>query len=190
LIRAKEELCEVFGFTWQRKYSYADTVAGTYRYALPADFNGGDISLRDTTNNVALQWIDNFKFNLKFPDPSVEPNNKIAGFTIKDRELWLIPPPGGVKRLELEYGRSGDDATATDISYLPEMMRFKMCDFAIYQAFLLLQEYQTASMYKANWMESIKKSKRQSGKQRWADTGFQALTWQQQYSARYNQVNR
>ena len=190
LIRAKEELCEVFGFTWQRKYSYADTVSGTYRYALPKDYSGGEVSLRDTTNNQALNWIDNYRFNLKFPDPSEEGSSNISGFTIKDRELWLIPPPNGVKRLELEYGRSGDDVTNTDVAYLPEIMRFKMCDFAIFQAFLTLQEYDKASLFKGEWMSGIQKSKRQSGKQRWANSGFQALTWQQAYSARFNQVGK
>jgi len=92
--------------------------------------------------------------------------------------------------LELEYGRSGDDSTTTDISYLPEIMRFKICDFATYQSFMILQEYEKAQLFKAEWMQGIKKSRRQSGKQKWTNTGFQALTWQQSYSARHNQVGR
>jgi|TARA_R100001530_G_scaffold76552_1_gene53749 hypothetical protein len=190
LIRAKEELCEVFGFTWQRKYSYADTAASTYRLAMPADYGGGEVRLRDMTNNRFLEWIDPYRFDIKFPDPSEESNNKLQAFTIKDRELWVIPPPTGVIRLELEYGRTGEDSTATDVSFLPELMRFKICDYAIYQCFLLLHEYEKASLFKGEWMEGIKKSKRQSGKQKWAMSGFQALSWQQQYSARYYQAGR
>lgn len=187
LIRAKEELCEVFGFTWQRRYQYMDTVAGQYRYALPADFIGGEVRLRDTTNNRFLEWLDNYKFDLKYPDPSEESNNKTVAFTIKDRELWIIPPGGGVYRLELEYNRSGDDSTATDVSYIPEPLRFKICDFAIYQAFLSLHLWQQAQLYKAEWMNGLTKSRRADRKKKWSASGFQALTWQQAYSAEYNQ---
>lgn len=187
LIRAKEELCEVFGFTWQRKYVYADTTAGSSRYAMPPDYSGGEVRLRDTTNNRFLTWIDPFRYDLKYPDMSEESSDKPTGFTIKDRELWLINPAGGTYRLELEYGRSGDDSTAPDVSYIPEIMRFKMCDFGTYQGFLILHEYEKASMFKAEWMQGIQKSRRQSGKQRWANSGFQALTWQQQYTARQHQ---
>jgi hypothetical protein len=155
---------------------------------MPADYSGGEVRLRDITNDRFLTWLDNYRFDLKFPDPSEESNNKTQGFATKDRELWLVPPPGGVYRLELEYGRSGDDTTPTDVSYLPEIMRFKICDFATYQSFLLLQEYEKANLFKGEWMSGIKKSRRQSGKQRWANSGFQALTWQQEYTARYNQV--
>ncbi len=190
LIRAKEELMEVFGFTWQRKYSYADTVASQYRYAMPADYDGGEVRLRDQTNNYFLEWLDNFRFDLKFPDPSAESNNKVRGFTIKDRELWLIPPAAAAYRLELEYGRSGDDSTATDISYLPEIGRFRICDAAIRESFLILQEWDKAKLYENKWDRGVSKSRRQSGKQRWAMGGWQALTWQQQYSARYHQVGK
>ncbi len=186
LVRAKEELCEVFGFTWQRKYSYADTVAAQYRYALPKDY-AGEPRLRDTTSNRFLEFYDNFRYDLKYPDMSEETANEPPGFTVKDRELWLINPPAGVYRLELEYNRSGDDSTATDITYLPELMRFKICVFASYQGFLILHEYEKAQIFREEWMEGLLKSKRQSGKQKWASSGYQALTWQQAYVAGYHQ---
>lgn len=188
LIRAKEELCEVFGFTWQRKYSYADTVSGTYRYALPADYNGGEVRLRDITNDRMLDWLDPYRFDLKWPDMSEESNDTLEVFTIKDRELWTYPPAGGAYRLELEYGRSGDDSTPNDVSYIPELLRFKICDFAIYQSFLLLHDWNAASLYKQEWMAGLRKSKRNDGKKKWAASGFQALTWQQEYTAKYNQA--
>jgi hypothetical protein len=61
-----------------------------------------------------------------------------------------------------------------------------MCDFAIYQAFLILQQWQAASLYKAEWMEGLMTSKREDNKKKWSMMG-QALTWQQEYNARYNQ---
>jgi len=187
IIRGKEELCERFGFTWQRKYSYADTTSGSYRYALPADYSGGEIRLRDMTNDLFLEYLDNYKFDLKWPDMSEESNDKPQAFTIKDREVWLYPPAGGTYRLELEYGRSGDDSTTTDVSYIPEPLRFKVCDFAIFQAFRALHMWQEASVYKQDWMEGLLKAKRSDGKKKWANSGFQCLTWQQAYNARYNQ---
>ena len=187
IIRAKQELCEVFGFTWQRRYQYADTVAGTYRYALPKDFAGGDVRLRDTTNDRFLEWIDPFRFDLKFPDVSKESRNKTQVFTIKDRELWISPPPAAVYRLELDYGRAGDDSTAADVTYLPELMRFKCGDYAIYKGFMSLHMWQEAQLWKQEWMEGLLKSRRADKRKRWAATGYQALTWQQAYSAEFNQ---
>ena len=186
LARAKNHLMERFGFTWQRKFAYASSVASTYRYAMPLDYAGGSVSLRDTTNDRSITYMDPAKFDLKFPDPSAESNDKTEGFTIKNRELWLVPPSAGVYTLELEYSRSGDDTTTTDISYIPEVLRFKMCDFAIYQSFLIHQQWQAASLYKAEWMEGLMVSKREDNKKKWSMMG-QALTWQQEYNARYNQ---
>ena len=57
LIRAKEHLMERFGFTWQRKYVYASTAANTHVYAMPADYTGGRVTLRDITNDRSLTFI-------------------------------------------------------------------------------------------------------------------------------------
>ena len=188
IVRAKQALCEVFGFTWQRRYSYADTVAATYRYALPADFMGGEVRLRDMTNDRFLDWIDPFRFDLKYPDVSKESNSKPQSFTIKDRELWIVPAAGAVYRLEFEYGRTGDDSTTSDISYLPESMRFKCADFAIYQSFMILHDFPKAQIYKQEWMEGLLKGKRADNRKKWAHSGFQAMTWQQEYAAKFNQT--
>jgi hypothetical protein len=186
LIRAKEHLMERFGFTWQRKYAYCSSVADQYRYAMPADYAGGRVTLRDTTNDRELGYMDPAKFDLKYPDPSAESSDKSDVYTVKNRELWLIPASAAVYTLELEYSRSGDDSTATDISYIPEVLRFKMCDFAVYQSFLLLHQWQAASLYKQEWMEGMMVSKREDNKKKWSEFG-QALTWQQAYNAKYNQ---
>ncbi len=189
LIRAKEELCELFGFTWQRKYSYADCVAAQYRYALPADFFGGSFSLRDMTNNKKLDRIDPYKFDLKWPDVSAESSGKPSAFTIKDRELWLNKPSGSTYRLEAEYDRTGDDSTATDISYIPEILRFRMCDFALWQSYLILHMEEKAAYYENQWVQGMRKSKRGDKMKKFAATGFQALTWQQEYNAKFNQAS-
>jgi len=191
LIRAKEELCEVMGFTWQRRYAYATAVAGTYRYALPPDYSGGTVSLRDTTNDWKLKQIDRFRFDLLYPDPSYETSNEPTVFCIKDRELWVVPPPSGTPTLELEYERSGDDNTTTDVSYLPEVMRFKICDFAVFQAFRILHMWQEASLYRKDWMDGLLKAKRADSKKKWASVEYQALSCLQVYRNRYNQgINR
>ena len=187
IVRAKEMLCEAFGFTWQRRYSYADTVADQYRYALPADYAGGEVRLRDMTNNSFLEWVEPFRFDLKYPDVTKESSNKPIAYTIKDRELWIVPAAGAVYRLELEYGRTGDDSSASDVTYLPESMRFKCADFATYQGFMILHDFPKAQVYKQEWMEGLLAGKRADNRKRWAHSGFQALTWQQAYAAQQNQ---
>lgn len=186
IIRGKQELTEVFGFTWQRKYSYCDATASSYRYNLPPDYGGHPV-LRDMTNDFRPEYIDPHKFDLKWPDMSEETNGDTEAFTVKDRELWIYPPADAAIRFELEYQRTGDDSTANDLSYIPESLRFKICDFGIYQGFKILHMWQEASAYKQDWMEGLLKAKRSDGKKKWAATGFQALSWQQAYTARYAQ---
>ncbi len=187
LIRAKEELCDVYGFTWQRCYSSAATVSSQVIYALPKDFQGGRAALRDTTNDVMLEWISPYQYDLKYPDPSVESNSEPVAFTIKDRELWLIPPPAGVYTVELEYDRSGDDSTATAIDYIPELFRFRMCDKALAEGFKILHRFDVSQQYEASWSKTLQVAKRNDSKKKWGSSGFQALSWQQAYVASYNQ---
>lgn len=187
LIRAKGELCEVMGFTWQRRYAYADTVASAFRYALPPDFAGGRFALRDLTSDFSPAFLDSHRYDLKFPDPSAEDEDSPDGFTIKGNELWLIPPPDAVYRLELDYDRSGDDNTTTDFAYIPQALRFKCCDFAIFQAFRSLHMWQEAALYKQDWMEGLLKAKRSDSKKRWAACGYRGMSWAAEYSDRLNQ---
>jgi len=51
LKRGKMELAEAKGFTFDRKYAAVTLVADQYIYGLPPDYNGGSVSLRDTTND-------------------------------------------------------------------------------------------------------------------------------------------
>jgi len=175
------------GFTWQRRFAYAACVAGTFKYALPPDYNGGEVTLRNTTDDFKLKFIDHFRYDLLYPDPSAETNNHPTVFTIKNNELWLCPPPNGTDQLELEYGRSGDDNTPTDVSYLPQIMRFKICDFAVFQSFRMLHMWQEAGLYRQDWMDGLLKAKRADGKKKWASVEYQALSCFQVYRGRGSQ---
>ncbi len=177
LIRGKEELLEEFDFPWKRLFVYADTADGTYRYALPKDFTNEETLVRDLDQDRRLSFMDRISFNTDYPDPAGSGNATPRIYTIKDRELWLHAPANGIYRLELEYQRSGDDATATDISYLPELMRFKICDFATFRSFLKLEQFDSANMYKMEWERGLKKSKRRDGVSKWAELGFHMRNW-------------
>lgn len=187
LIRAKQELAETKNYTWRRRYAYADTTAGTYRYALPPDYAGGPISIRDLSNNRELDLWPDHLFAAKFPDPSEEPFNEPMAACVKDRELWLVPPPDGVYRIEMEYSRSGDDVTSTDFSWLPEIERFRCCDFAVAQAFKSLHMWEVAALYSQDWNQGVAKARVADGKRKWARIGYQAASWLQLSAARRHQ---
>jgi hypothetical protein len=177
LIRAKEELAEIKNFTWSRKYMYADTVAGTWRYALPADYHGGDVYLRDITSDKMLRVYPQINFDIRFPDPAGESSAEPDAACIRGRELWLNCPANGVYRYELEYNRTGDDATSTDFSWLPEIDRFRCCDFAVYQSFLSLQQWDAAGLYKQEWMMNLDKARKADGKQKWKAMSYACPLW-------------
>jgi hypothetical protein len=86
-------------------------------------------------------------------------------------EIWIAPPADGVA-LELEYGRSGSDATPTDFSWLPEIERFRCCDFAISEAFESLHQYQVADRFATKWGAGLRNSVKADGKKKWAGMGF------------------
>jgi len=178
LIRGKQKLIEKFGFSWRRKYVYASTAAGTWQYALPADFGGGATVLREiTSSDSVLTFYDVNTFPHLFPDVAGSDNAIPSGYTIKDRELWLSSPADGTYTLELEYPRTGDDSTASDVSYLPEIARFKICDYALYRSYLLLQNWEMAQIYKAEWQSEINDAKEDESHRKWASMGYMAKNW-------------
>lgn len=184
LIRAKQELMELRQYSWTRRYAYATLTADTYRYALPPDYNGGYLTVRDTTNDRLVQAMSAAHFDLKYPDPSEEASDEVLAYTVKGMELWLIPPPGGTDRIEIEYDRSGADSTTTDFDYLPEIERFRCCDFALYQSYLALHQWAEAGLYKQEWLYNMEKAKKSDAKKTWQRTGFQAIsTFQEWYAA-------
>jgi len=177
LIRAKEKLMELYGFTWKRKFAYADTVASTYRYALPKDFAGGGAILRDLTQNTRLSPMNPIAFDTTYPDVAGSSNGTPDYYCIKDRELWLSAPADGVYRLELEYTRSGEDSTAETWDYLPEAMLFKLSDYATYRAFMMLQDWNAAQAYKSEWIQDTQASKTDDAKKKWAQLNYMIPNW-------------
>ena len=177
LIFAKQELCEEFGFTWKRTFSYAAPTAGLWQLGLPADFGGGAYVLRDITTNRRMSFVESTVFDQLYPDPAGDSQAVPKYYTIKDREVWLHAPANGTYTLELEYNRTGDDSTATDVSYLPEIFRYKICTYAIYKSFILLQDYNAANIHKSEWEMGLKRSRKGDGKKKWAAQGYMAHAW-------------
>ena len=175
LKRGKMELAEAKGFTFDRKYAAVTLVADQYIYALPPDYNGIAISLRDTTNDRNITIWPEGLFNKTFPDPSKETSGEVMLACIKNMELWLIPPPDSTDALELEYDRSGAETTADDFTWLPEIERFRVCDFAVGEAFLSLHMWEQANLYTQRWNSAIKKAIRVDGKRKWKGKQYQAI---------------
>lgn len=179
LKRAKLELMEDRSYTFTRKYAYADLTAGTYRYSLPPDFNGGEVKVRDITNNAAIPvWLP-AHFDTSYPDPSEETNGPVSIACIKNMELWVVPPPSSSDRIELEYSRSGGETTADDFSYLPELERFRCCDFALSHAFESLHQYDVADRFRQYWELGLQKARQADGRRKWGGRQLCALNvWQ------------
>lgn len=175
LIRAKEELMEMGGFSFARRYVYATATSGSYRFALPADFGGGACTLRDITNNHTIHYTDQMKFDAAFPDLSEYGSGTIQNYTIKDREIWTYPAADGAT-LELEYTRTGDDNTATDVSYLPEKIRWKLVDMALIEAFEYLHEFEKATYYERKGMGRIHMAKKGDNQKKWSRKR-RAISW-------------
>ena len=187
LIRAKQELAEVKKFTFKRRFAYCSTVADQYIYSLPPDYNGGNIILRDVGNDRMLGIWTQAWFDTKYPDPSEETSGDPVVVCIKNMELWLVPPPDGIYQLELEYGRSGADNTATDFSWLPEIERFRCCDFAIGEAFESLHMYENATYFKTKWGQGLAKAIKADAKRKWASVNFSATSVFDHHAAINNQ---
>lgn len=177
LVRAKQELVEVKGFTFRRRFAYATTVADQYRYALPPDYDGGRIRVRDTTNNRFIELYDPGYFDQMRPYIGNETSDEPMYATIKDRELWFGSPPDGTYTIELEYERSGDDNTPTDFSWLPQIERFRCCDFATAEAFESIHMWDIADRFRAKWAAGIGKAIKADSKRKWAAMNYRARSW-------------
>ena len=183
LIRAKQELAEAKNFSFSRRYASLTTVANQYRYSMPPDYRGGHTVLRDTSNDRQIVIWDTHWFNTQYPDPSKEGSNEPLVACIKGMELILVPPPDSTYTIELEYNRSGDDNTETDFSWLPQIERFRCCDFATAESFEALHQWKAASFYRQKWESGLNKSIRADGKKRWKSMKFQAISHFQEYAA-------
>lgn len=180
LIRAKEQLAAIRNFSFGRRYAYATTTAGTYRMALPPDFRGGNVKLRDVSSGYSPKEIPLFNtavFDNNFPDPSYSGSDRPYAGCIKNLELWVYPPPDTTYTYELEYSRSGADQTTTDMSWIPEFYRWMCCDYATWHSFVTLKEFDSAQMWRAEWENNLGISRVSDGKQKWATHEFQCPIW-------------
>lgn len=184
LIYAKQQLAEVKTFTWKRRFASATTVANTYRYAFPPDYNGGYTTLRDTSNDRNIPIWSPERFDLKYPDVSEENANEPEAATVKNMELWLVPKPNGAYTLELEYDRTGDDNTPTDFSWLPQIERYRCTHYACFQAFNSLHMWNEAKVYEMQWQEGLGRAIRADGKRKWKDMKYRAISTFEERAAR------
>lgn len=169
---AKQELAEIKNFTWKKRYATTTLTAGTYRYSLPPDYNGGELNIRDKTDDSQIRVVSSHVFDTLFPDPDEETSGEILVAAIKNLELWLMPAPNGANVLEIEYMRSGDDITATDFTWLPEIERFRCCVYALYHSFAALQQWDACNFWKQEWYAGLKKATRSDGKRKWTTSGY------------------
>jgi len=174
LVRGKEELMQTKSYSFSRRYAYASLDAGSYRVSLPPDYNGGRISVRDQTNDFTLRVLPEHLYDLKYPDPDEESTNEPVYCCVKNMELWLAPPASACT-LELEYDRSGDDTTPTDFSFLPEIERWRVCDYAIYEACESLEDWEKAKWYRSKWDAGLASSRKADARRRWKRMGFRAI---------------
>ena len=77
----------------------------------------------------------------------------------------------------MQYDRTGADVSTDDVSYLPELMRFRMCDYATYRAFITLENWNAAQTYKEEWRVSSVTSKRRDMKNKWKSQGYRVRSW-------------
>ena len=167
LVRAKEELAEVKDYSFNRKFAQASLTAGDYRVSLPEDYNGGLMLVRDTTNDRPINVFAPGFFDRVYPDVSAESQNEPWEATIKNMELWLQPPANGTTVIEIEYLRSGAPTTATSFDWLPEIERFRCCDFAVAMSFESLHQFDLADRYLNRWGNAVAKSIRADGRRKW-----------------------
>jgi hypothetical protein len=179
LIRGKQQIAKRFGFTWKRRYAYATFTSAGWRFSLPPDYAGGEVRLRDITNEGWMKYIDTLLFDSKFPAPSSESsrNPDDAYFTIKGNEIWMSHPVGGDATIEIEYERSGDDNTATDLAWIPEPLRWEVVDYATKRAFMMLQQWTAAQAYGGEFEAENRWSRKADGRKRWAGGGFRIHNW-------------
>jgi len=180
LIRGKEYFASLKNFQESTRYAYAESSSGTQLYSLPPDFRGGELTLRNVTDNYEqpITIIPATLFDSKYPDAVNASAGRPDVATIKGRKLYFRRPADGTYTLELQYARSGDDITSTDVSWLPEVYRFMICDYAIYRCFMSLHQWDAAQLYKAEWMDAIGLARRVDGKHKFGSQNInQAPLW-------------
>jgi hypothetical protein len=181
LKRGKLELMEAKDYTFARKYAYVDLTAGEFRYALPPDFNGGNVRIRDVTNDNPISIFQEEWWDKRFPDISDVGPGIVACACVKNMELWVYPAPAASDRLEMEYSRSGSETTADDFSFIPELQRFQCCDFALAHSFESLHMFDVADRFFQYWERDIIKNKLADNRRKRGGRRMTAINvWQDQ----------
>lgn len=179
LIRAKQKIAREKQYTWKRRFVTTTLTAGSYRYSMPPDYDGNPISLRDTTNDRRITVVQNNQFDVLFPDLAGDANTgQIQIATVKNMELWVAPAPDGADVLELEYSRSGDDIDELDISWLPQLERWRCIDIACAESFEDLHDFEKAKYYRLKAKTDEMEARKADNKKRWAGIKSARSTFQ------------
>lgn len=180
LIRGKQKIAQRYGFTWKRRYAYATFTSAGWRFSLPPDYAGGEVRLRDVTNDGWMHYVDPLMFDSKFPAVASEGSSRDpsdAYFTIKNNEIWMSHPVHGDATIEIEYERSGTDNIATDLAWIPEPLRWEVVDYATKRAFMTLQQWTAVQAYGGELESENRWSRKADGRKRWAAGGFRMHNW-------------
>jgi len=169
LVRGKQEFAKTKSYTWRRRYVTTTTTSGVYRYSMPPDYDGGTPIIKDLSNDSSLKVISNSRFDDMYPDPSASTNGQPTVATIKNMELWISPPDGAYE-IEMEYMRSGDDATTTDFSWIPEQDRWAIVDFAVSEAFENIHDFEKATWHRQKYNSDVMTSRRADSKRKWSSS--------------------
>jgi hypothetical protein len=174
--RGAQELCQVMQFDWRRRYMTTTLTANQFRYSLPNDYAGGKVTIRDMTDDGRrINTVNNDKFDSYFPDLASVSSGNILLATIKNREVWFYPPPGGAYEVEIEYQRSGEGGVTVGIeTWMPEPELWKIVDFATSEAFEALHDFEKAMYYKSKWASNVRNARKSEGKRRWSKTNHRA----------------
>lgn len=189
LMRAKLKLMQVRDFSFARKFAYVALQATQSQIVLPPDYQGGEVTLTDMSNNLTLRQWPLAWYRKRYPDPSDLENGKPLIFAINNQEMWIAPPTDAAITVRLEYSRSGAETTAGDFSWLPEYERFLCCDFAVAEAFESIHMWEEADRYRSRWNEELKFSVRADGRRKWKQEQMQVINIFQEHIARNSQRN-
>ena len=172
--RGAEEICEEMQFDFRRRYMTMTLTAGTFRYSLPNDYAGGKLTIRNLNGDGRfVNTVDDDVFDKFYPDLAAVTNGDLMIATVKNKELWFAPPPGGAYVIEIEYQRSGEGSAGT-YTWVPEPILWKIVDFAVGEAFESLHEYEQAIYYQGKWAKHLRKARKAEGKRRWSKANHKA----------------
>jgi hypothetical protein len=146
-------------------------VAGTMRYAFPADVSNVDMdSFRVRRNNtfgnetVRLRVMTYDEYLQLYVDYEYDTSNTsirdVPEFVVKapDDHFIVTPPPKEAYVIDYEYFQSPVDLSLyNDTTTVPEKFKHVIVDGAMYYAYMFRSNEQAASLAKAKFDEGLKK---------------------------------